>query len=78
MHDPRFRRNLIFVAAFHILLLGTLVYFARRPASRAAGDIVWMDPGSFSQAAIEAGEEERGNCRSDSGAHSAAHAGTNS
>ena len=49
MDDPRFRRNLIFVAAFHILLLAALVYFARRPASRAAGDIVWMDPGSFSQ-----------------------------
>jgi TonB family protein len=58
MHDPRFRRNLIFVAAFHILLLGTLVYLARRPASRAAGDIVWMDSGSFSQAAINADEEE--------------------
>jgi TonB family protein len=58
MHDPRFRRNLIFVAALHILLLGTLIYFARRPASHAAGDIVWMDPGSFSQAAIDAGDEE--------------------
>ncbi len=58
MDDPRFRRNLIFVAAFHILLLAALVYFARRPASRAAGDIVWMDPGSFSQAAINADEED--------------------
>ncbi len=58
MHDPRFRRNLIFVAAFHILLLGTLLYLARRPASRAAGDIVWMDPGSFSQAMIPADEEQ--------------------
>jgi TonB family protein len=56
MDDPRFRRNLIFVAAFHILLLAALLYFARRPSSRAAGDIVWMDPGSFSQAAIGADE----------------------
>jgi TonB family protein len=58
MHDPRFRRNLIFVAAFHILLVAALLYFARRSASRAAGDLVWMDPGSFSQSVLGAEEEE--------------------
>jgi TonB family protein len=57
MDDPRFRRNLILVAAFHILLVAALLYFARRQGSRPAGDIVWMDPGSFSQS-VEAIDEE--------------------
>ena len=51
MGDPHFRRNLIFVAAFHILLVAALLYFARREVRRPVGDIVWMDPGSFSQIA---------------------------
>ena len=51
MGDPHFRRNLIYVAAFHILLVAALLYFARREIRRPAGDIVWMDPGSFSQIA---------------------------
>ena len=56
MGDPHFRRNLIYVAAFHLLLVAALFYFARREIRRPAGDIVWMDPGSFSQ--IAAAQEQ--------------------
>ncbi|MGA7215008.1 MAG: hypothetical protein WBX20_12435, partial [Terrimicrobiaceae bacterium] len=60
MGDPHFRRNLIFVAGLHILLAAALLYFARREIRRPAGDIVWMDPGSFSQmAAAENSQEQR-------------------
>ncbi|MGC2577759.1 MAG: hypothetical protein WA376_09275, partial [Terrimicrobiaceae bacterium] len=56
MGDPHFRRNLIYVAAFHLLLVAALFYFARREIRRPTGDIVWMDPGSFSQ--IAAAQEQ--------------------
>jgi TonB family protein len=57
MGDPHFRRNLIYVAAFHLLLVAALLYFARREIRRPTGDIVWMDPGSFSQIAAAQGLE---------------------
>ena len=60
MGDPHFRQNLIFVAAFHILLVAALLYFARREIRRPAGDIVWMDPGSFSQIAAADHPQEHG------------------
>ena len=58
MRDPHFRRNLIFVAAIHILLVAALLYFARREIRRPADDIVWMDPGSFSQIAAADNPQE--------------------
>ncbi len=55
MGDPHFRRNLLYVAAFHILLIAALLYFARREVRRSTGDIVWLDAGAFSQIAQESG-----------------------
>src|SRR6266850_1748680 len=60
MGDPHFRRNLIYVAAFHILLVAALLYFARREIRRPTGDIVWMDPASFSQIAAADHPQEHG------------------
>ena len=79
MGDPHFRRNLIYVAAFHLLLVAALFYFARREIRRPTGDIVWMDPGSFSQVAAaqeqEAAAEDR--VRAGGDTHSSSNPGTN-
>ncbi|MEI6340030.1 MAG: hypothetical protein WCQ57_15845, partial [Verrucomicrobiota bacterium] len=48
MGDPHFRRNLIAIAVFHLLLIAVVFYFARREIKQPVGDVVWLDPGSFS------------------------------
>src|SRR6478672_2489369 len=58
MGEPQFRRNLLCVAAVHLLLVATLLYFVRKETRRPAGDIVWMDPGSFSQIAPDSQEPD--------------------
>ena len=51
MENPHFRRNLILVAAFHILLIGGILYFTKREIKKNQGDITWVNPGSFAEAA---------------------------
>ena len=47
MANPHFRRNLILVAVFHILIIAAIVYIARREFKKPQEQISWIDPGAF-------------------------------
>ena len=53
MNDRYFRRNLILIAGFHVLLLLAIFFYARREIKKPMGDVVWLDPGAFAAAVPE-------------------------
>src|SRR5246127_1758709 len=42
-----FTRNIIIIAALHLLGLGVLVLFTLHPFEKKEEQLVWMNPGSF-------------------------------
>jgi hypothetical protein len=42
-----FTRNVIIIAALHLLGLGVLILFTLHPFKKKEEQLVWMNPGSF-------------------------------
>lgn len=54
--EPRFSRAFILVAAIHLLVIGGLIWWFTKPVKKPAGQLTWMETGSFAQAQESATE----------------------
>jgi TonB family protein len=55
--EPRFSRAFILVAAIHLLVIGGLIWWFAKPVKKPAGQLTWMETGSFAQAQESAAEQ---------------------